>query len=57
MAVVCCILKHKLTQFIFVLVLATYFFQNGIPALSFALTDIAAPVPAHLLWGTICSQS
>ena len=42
--------KHKLTQFILVLILAYLFFQYGIPALSLALTGTAAPVPAHLLW-------
>ncbi|MBI1876712.1 MAG: c-type cytochrome [Chloroflexi bacterium] len=44
------IVKHKLTQFILVVLLAYLFFQFGIPALSLALTGTAAPVPAHLLW-------
>jgi mono/diheme cytochrome c family protein len=44
------IFKHKLTQFMLVLLLAYLFFQFGIPALSQALTGIQAPVPAHLLW-------
>ncbi len=43
-------LKHKLTQFILVVLLAYLFFQFGIPALSLALTGTAAPVPAHLMW-------
>jgi len=43
-------LKHKLTQFILVLVLAYLFFQFAIPALSSVLIGTAAPVPAHLLW-------
>ncbi|HKZ82494.1 MAG TPA: cytochrome c [Anaerolineae bacterium] len=43
-------LKHKLTQFILVLVVGYLFFQFGIPALSRALTGVAAPVPSHLLW-------
>jgi mono/diheme cytochrome c family protein len=42
--------KHKLTQFILVILLAYLFFQFGIPALSLALTGTPAPVPAHLLW-------
>jgi len=44
------IVKHKLTQFILVLLLAYLFFQFGIPRLSLALTNTPAPVPAHLLW-------
>lgn len=44
------ILRHKLTQFVLVLLLAYLFFQYGIPALSLALTGRPAPVPAHLLW-------
>ncbi len=44
------ILKHKLAQFILVLAIGYLFFQFGVPALSTALTGIAAPVPAHLLW-------
>jgi len=43
-------LKHKLTQFILVLVIGYLFFQFGLPALSLALTGTAAPVPTHLLW-------
>lgn len=42
--------RHKLTQFIVVTLLAYLLFQFGIPALSVALTDTAAPVPSHLLW-------
>jgi len=44
------ILKHKLTQFILVLVIGYLFFQLGVPALSSALTGVTAPVPSHLLW-------
>jgi mono/diheme cytochrome c family protein len=44
------IYKHKLTQFIFVILLAYLFFEFGIPALSLALTGTPAPVPDHLLW-------
>jgi mono/diheme cytochrome c family protein len=44
------IFKHKLSQFILVVLLAYLFFQFGIPALSQTLTGTAAPVPAHLLW-------
>lgn len=44
------VLRHKLTQFILVLLLVYLFFQYGIPALSLALTGQPAPVPAHLLW-------
>lgn len=44
------ILRHKLTQFVLVVLLAYLFFQFGIPALSRALTNVAAPVPSHLLW-------
>jgi mono/diheme cytochrome c family protein len=44
------ILKHKLTQFILVLLLAYLLFQFGIPRLSLVFTDTSAPVPAHLLW-------
>jgi mono/diheme cytochrome c family protein len=44
------IFKHKLSQFILIVLLAYLFFQFGIPALSLALTGTAAPVPAHLLW-------
>jgi mono/diheme cytochrome c family protein len=43
-------LKHKLTQFILVLVIGYLFFQFGVPLLSLALTGVAAPVPSHLLW-------
>jgi len=44
------IFKHKLTQFILVLIFAYLFFQFGIPALSLTVTGTPAPVPAHLLW-------
>jgi mono/diheme cytochrome c family protein len=44
------VFRHKLTQFILVVVLAYLFLQYGIPALSQVLTNTAAPVPAHLLW-------
>jgi mono/diheme cytochrome c family protein len=44
------IIKHKLTQFILLLVLAYVIFQFVIPRLSQILTGTAAPVPAHLLW-------
>ncbi|MBV7337907.1 cytochrome c [Chloroflexi bacterium TSY] len=44
------IVKHKLGQFVLVLVLAYLLFRYGIPILSGLLTNIAAPVPAHLLW-------
>lgn len=44
------ILKHKLTQFILIILLAYLFFQFGIPALSLLLTGTSAPVPAHLMW-------
>lgn len=44
------ILKHKLTQFILVILLAYLFFRFGIPALSLLLIGTPAPVPAHLLW-------
>lgn len=44
------ILKHKLTQFILLILLAYLFFQFGIPSLSMILTGTPAPVPAHLLW-------
>jgi len=44
------ILKHKLTQFLLILVFTFLFFQFGIPLLSQALTGKAAPISAHLLW-------
>jgi mono/diheme cytochrome c family protein len=44
------VLRHKLAQYLLVLLLAFLFFRFGIPALSLALTGTAAPVPAHLLW-------
>jgi mono/diheme cytochrome c family protein len=44
------VLKHKLAQYLLVLLLAFLFFRFGIPALSLVLTGTAAPVPAHLLW-------
>jgi len=44
------LLKHKLTQFILVLVLAFLIFQFAVPQISLLLTGIAAPVPAHLVW-------
>ncbi len=50
MATIASALKHKLTQFILVLVIGYLFFQYGIPALSLALTGQPAPVPSHLLW-------
>ncbi|MCI0398750.1 MAG: cytochrome c [Chloroflexi bacterium] len=43
-------LKHKLAQFLLVLVLAYLFFRFGIPALALLLTGTPAPVPTHLLW-------
>lgn len=42
--------RHKLTQFLLVLIFAYLLYQFGIPAISLALTGTAAPVPAHLLW-------
>jgi mono/diheme cytochrome c family protein len=50
MTAVASIFKHKLTQFSLAVVLAYLIFQFGIPALSLALTNVAAPVPSHLLW-------
>lgn len=43
-------LRHKLTQFILVLVLAYLSFRFGISFLSQRLTGVPAPVPSHLLW-------
>lgn len=42
--------KHKLAQFLLVLIFAFLLFQYGIPAISLALAGTPAPVPAHLLW-------
>lgn len=44
------IFKHKLAQYLVILLLAYLFFQFGIPILSTIFTGVAAPVPAHLLW-------
>ncbi|HEX9926638.1 MAG TPA: cytochrome c [Anaerolineae bacterium] len=44
------LIKHKLTQFLLILICAFLLFEFGIPALSYYLTGTAAPVPAHLLW-------
>lgn len=44
------ILKHKLTQYLLILLLAFLFFKFGVPTLSSIFEGIAAPVPAHLLW-------
>jgi mono/diheme cytochrome c family protein len=44
------ILKHKLTHFFLIILLAYLFFQFGIPSLSQLLTGTPAPIPAHLLW-------
>ena len=43
-------LKHKLTQFVLILILAFIFLRFGIPLLSLALTGTPAPIGAHLLW-------
>lgn len=44
------ILRHRLTQFVLLLLLAYLFFRFGVPVLSSLVTGRAAPVPAHLLW-------
>jgi mono/diheme cytochrome c family protein len=44
------ILKHKLAQYLAIMLLAFLFFRFGIPILSSIFTGVAAPVPTHLLW-------
>ena len=50
MTAVVSILKHKLAQFILILLFAFLVFQFGIPILSQVMTGVAAPIPAHMLW-------